>query len=684
MAARRTSASVNGELDRHVFVLYGNDTPGEDQIVSPAQSFVGRVVQMPLEYLGYETDYWNCLHRPLPARLPAGTAAVVLDGFLRLPPDLEKPLADWVIHQRKLGARVLVFGQVPFDDDKIRASFLSSLGVKGSGRSANQPKEVRFTKVSDAMNFEAPLRTKTSDVYDIQMPETGTAFLSVSAKSENKPIAFDPIFAADWGGFALEPYLLFEREDQVNLWLLDPFRFLAAALNPPDWPVPDSTTRDGLRLFYSHIDGDGFSDKSEVVAGRRSPEVIRDEILAKYPVPVTVSVIESEIDGQLRGQEPGDKAELQEIAKSIFSLPNVQVASHTYTHPFYWTDNSPDAGSYHSRNLNLANPTAYQRIDYRREIKGSIDYISQNLTTKPVEVLLWSGDCDPPPKAIAITTESHVLNMNGGDTLIAASKPSITCVAPRTVAWDGQLQVYAANQNEDVYTNDWRGPLFGTFAHVIDTFERTETPRRLKPVDIYYHFYSGDKFESIEALRKVYDWALAQPLHSVTAATYIRIAVDARATRIIREGPNQWRIFNNGDCRTFRLPFRGLYPDLEASSGVVGYNLVGDTMYVNTAGRPETRIALSAKPPSFWHLTSSTSEINIQQFNRNQIAFHISDFRPGKVAIDGAQPSCTATLAGPHGKTMVTADKHGRFTLNLLENGDFRLEATDANRTAQR
>ena len=196
---------------------------------------------------------------------------------------------------------------------------------------------------------------------------------------------------------ALSPYILFQRQDYLDLWIVDPFAFLAAALQPPDWPMPDPATRDGLRLFYSHIDGDGFSDMSTVRQGRYSAEIVRDEILAKYPLPVTASVIESEVAGMLKEQTPEETAPLEGVARSIFALPNVQVASHTFTHPFYWMKEAPEpeelaADNIAGWNLPLADPSHYQKIDFRREIVGSVNYIRSRLTNKPVDLLLWSGD----------------------------------------------------------------------------------------------------------------------------------------------------------------------------------------------------------------------------------------------------------------------------------------------------
>ncbi len=97
------------------------------------------------------------------------------------------------------------------------------------------------------------------------------------------------------------------------------------------------------------------------------------------------------------------------------------------------------------------------------------------------------------------TDAAGVLNMNGGDTLITRADPSLTRVAPLGIPRGRHYQVYAPNQNENVYTELWRGPYYG-YERVIETFELTELPRRLKPVNIYYHAYSATKTASLAAL----------------------------------------------------------------------------------------------------------------------------------------------------------------------------------------
>lgn len=45
---------------------------------------------------------------------------------------------------------------------------------------------------------------------------------------------------------------------------------------------------------------------------------------------------------------------------------------------------------------------------------------------------------------------------------------------------------------------------FYGFERVIETFEFTETPRRLKPINIYFHTYLTTKLAGMRSLDKVF------------------------------------------------------------------------------------------------------------------------------------------------------------------------------------
>ena len=173
---------------------------------------------------------------------------------------------------------------------------------------------------------------------------------------------------------------------------------------------------------------------------------------------------------------------------------------------------------------------------------------------KKLEVFLWSGNCRPSGEALRMVNALGLEALNGGNTMINRRAEGSAGISSTDTFMDGELQVYSPVQNEFVYSNGFTGPLFGGYRLVIDTFQRTGSPRLLKPVNAYYHFYSVQSGESQAALKDVYDWCLAQPLHSVTARNFVRIAKDYRATGIARAGPKRWIARNAGRCHTFRVP----------------------------------------------------------------------------------------------------------------------------------
>ncbi|EKE17313.1 MAG: hypothetical protein ACD_10C00505G0001, partial [uncultured bacterium] len=160
-------------------------------------------------------------------------------------------------------------------------------------------------------------------------------------------------------------------------------------------------------------------------------------------MPTTVSVIESEISPD--GLYPKLSARLEGIAKQMFALPHVEIASHTYTHPFIWEPEIANEKGTGAKEESYHLEVPGYKFDLTREIVGSSDYIQRRLAppNKPVKILLWSGDTAPGADALAITEKSGLLNMNGGDTSITRSNPSLTAVGALGIEKNGVLQVYA-------------------------------------------------------------------------------------------------------------------------------------------------------------------------------------------------------------------------------------------------
>ncbi|MCF3651875.1 endo alpha-1,4 polygalactosaminidase [Synoicihabitans lomoniglobus] len=674
------------DVGRRVFSFYGNlSADPTDRVQWPAESFTGLRLQAALEWLGYEVDYGKVeAGRALP-QLGVETVAIILPRAWEYPESEESRVLDWLVAQRESGRRILIFGAVPFQDEAVRRRFFEVFGIGGSGRMIWPVRNLREVVSDPAImaGAEYQSRGRPIQIPDLQAPRDSHVMRSVVASTPTgEEVRLDALFATGWGGVALDPYLTFQRPDFQELWQFDLFAYLEAVLGRLPGPVPDATTREGRRMLMSHIDGDGFINRSEVEVGHSSAQVVRDHILTQYPIPITVSVVEAEVTGAVKGSSPEAARQFERTARSIFALPNVQVASHSYSHPFMWIANDRNAGLYDRPNLELNVP--YPNMDLEREIAGSVDYINRTLAPpdKPVEVFLWSGNCRPPPTALRQVRELGLLAMNGGDTVISRRTPTLNGVAPRTMPWHDELQVFAPAQNENVYTNNWRGPFFGTFIHVIDTFERTESPRRLKPVDIYYHFYSGDYFASLRALETVHDWAMAQPLHAMKVSDYIRIAQDARAVRVYSNAEDSWALVGDGALRSYRVPAAWAPRiDLTASSGITGWSVQGAEAFVHTTGRRVTQLVLAPaedEPSTRARLESSTGGIEFTDRRARRLHFAVRDLRPVTVVLAGWPSDIELEVEVDDTRSRMRSGVDGRVTLSLPAVAEVRVEAAPA------
>ena len=393
-------------------------------------------------------------------------------------------------------------------------------------------------------------------------------------------------------------------------------------------PVPDVTTENGTRLLLTHIDADGFESMAEWPGGRISATELRERILEKYRMPVTVSIITGITSS--KGLYPKSFAKLEEEARTIFKLPWVEAASHSFSHPFFWRKLSNDNSAV---GYNLKIPG--YKFSLKEEIAGSVEEVNRLLPPgKKVKLFLWTGDCTPGADAIEETYRIGVGNLNSGNTLITESNSSLTYVSPLGVSKNGWFQTYAPIQNENVYTNNWTGPFYG-FQRVIETFRMTDKPRRLKPVNIYYHFYSASKVSSINALRKVYDWAEGQRLFSIFASEYVDKVLDFNRTVIARDGSG-WLVRNNGDLRELRVPKSLGYPDLAASSKVAGFSDHGDSRYLHLLPGGEARVQLAQSYPAQPYLASAGAFLESFERVNNGLKLGLHGYTPFTVRIGNA------------------------------------------------
>ncbi len=665
------------ERSRRVLVLFGWDAKEAERPATwPIDTMTSELFQMPLEWLGYEVDYLEISKADPPRDAATRYAAVLFDSDLDIPAAKESDVANWLVRMKDRGLPVLFTGTFPFSTESAAKLVASAFGIKGSLLMEPRLASLSLGTVNEQMmNREAKAVAQNAMFHDLSAPPGAQVHLSLNGRtSDGRAVRYDPVFIAPWGGAWLEPYVVFRGSPDANLFYADPYQMLAAVLaKNGTMPAPDTTTRDGRRLFYSHIDGDGFVSQANLRGHPLCGELIRDRILKVFPFPVTVSVIEAEIRALAKNADAADEATSSKIARSIFELPNVHAASHSFSHPYQWDADDPNPGIYDEPNLPLKPEAGYATIDAEREIRGSIDYMRKNLLPpgKQIELMLWSGNCRPGTRALEVCRELGIENMNGGNTVISRLYPGIAGIAPRVMPWGDELQINAANQNEFMYTNGFNGPFFGGFADVIDTFERTETGRRVKPVNVYYHFYSATSMSSLRALEKIHHWCSEQKLHSVTALQFAKMARDAWSTRLYSNGKDRWLIANNGDVRTFRVPISLGRPDMARCKGVTGYIAHQDSYYVHTSGQPLTELTLTTTPESLdarhahLRLASSSAEIDFARHDSHLAEFTVRDLRPVETEFAGLAPRADCDVTIDSKLTRMSADERGKLRLDL-------------------
>jgi len=493
-------------------------------------------------------------------------------------------------------------------------------------------------------------------------------YLSIKRK-DKKDSTSSIIVTSPTGGFAWSSFLIWEdHRTKRRSWYVNPFLFFEEALGLKGIPSPDPTTLNGLRVAFSHIDADGFGGPSRVDKRSLCAEILRDEILKKYDFPVTVSVMTGEIDPDALGND-----RVVGLAKEIFRLPNVEPASHSYSHPFYWDPEYEHKDWYdHQYGIKIPGYTH----DSKTEIDHSVKYITDELAPpgKPCRVMLWTGNCEPTESDIARCDALGVLNMNGGDTVFDGYNDSYTSVAPLYRQVGSRIQVFTGQANENILTNLWKGPYYG-YRTIITTMERTGYPRRLKPIDIYYHFYSGEYHASLKALQDVYEWVLKQRVAPIFTSDYIGMVLGFINTRMQMVRPGKYVVEDYGHCLTIRFDSERGLPNLGQCENVLGYAREPQGLYVSLVpGKKRAVITLSDPRPAskLPYVQMASGWVNGFSRQRSQLKLGYMGYGVGMLKIAGLEAKKSFGVSGSavgNKPRLVTSDEKGSILIEKIRAG---------------
>ncbi|MBL0319861.1 MAG: hypothetical protein IPP74_11320 [Alphaproteobacteria bacterium] len=532
----------------------------------------------------------------------------------------------------------------------------SKLGIQDNDEWVNVIRNVVFIKKDlEMVDFERQL---TKFLFPYQrisvVGKDTTSYLTVQ-QGDDTNTRSHLVVTNPHGGFVAENYAFYLHEEydgagrkpieiggdtsmtnkEIRMWNINPFAFFSKAFQTDDLPKPDASTLAGRRIYYSHIDGDGWNNVTYVEKYRHqdvlSSQVIMDNAIKAYPdLPITVAPIAAEMDLSWAGIPDGIR-----VAKQLFALPHVEVGSHTFTHPYEWQffehynrelekgyspmgkRYNPNASPLYVKIANLISktqarvqgykgrwregslyemPRAYleKSFDLNREVAGSIQAIQKVAPkNKPVNILMWSGNTMPYEEAIKKVREAGIANINGGDSRYDREYPSYGWVSPLGLRRGNELQVYSSSSNENTYTDLWTGRYHG-FKYLLSTIKNTDFPMRVKPFNIYYHMYTGEKEASLDALKQNLDYAMQQDITPVEASEYSRIVQGFYRVQLEELPGNAWIVRNRGELQTIRFDKASKKAiDFERSRGVIGERQFQGSLYVYLdANEPDPVITL--------------------------------------------------------------------------------------------
>ncbi|UTV30076.1 endo alpha-1,4 polygalactosaminidase [Photobacterium atrarenae] len=615
------------------------------------RSLCHRMIAMPLEYNGYVPDCRdiNTVNfERLDSNRYAGIVVWLEESTYNKHPRFQQWLAQQ-LHQQPL----LFLKSLP-----TLASLRAKLGLRESGEF--NPR-VQITQGQDWLTSHYPLRFSQFETYP-KWVSTQPAVQPLIEATDGTTTPAGLLFKAPWGGAALLPLPVTVLANQKEAWYIDPFRLIDETLNLPPIPAADVTTETGRRILTSHVDGDGFPSIAWFPGKPYTAEVLMEHVFKPYAIPQTVSVIEGEISKD--GLYPKISAELEAIARQIFALPNVEIASHTFSHPFFW-DNSV---SVEEKQYGDHLPIPGYNVDYRKEIIGSLDYINQKLAPKgkKAKLILWSGRADPDEKTLAIAEQANVLNVNGGNTYVVQGNQSLTQVSP-TIAWyPSAVHVYAPVLNENLYTNLWTENFDG-YRRAIETFQLLGSPRRLKSISIYYHMYSGAYPASLKGLTEVYDWAIEQKATPLYLSEYAKRAQALYETGLAQTLNGRWLITSSG-VRSIRLPHALGTPVMQQSS-IAGWEHGEDGKYL-ILSQPRSTLTLSTTGDTAIRLKNANGQLIQWQRKGDVIHWTLKTHIPLKLELANAsacQRNTEAALQETQADNLIryTSQQAGQFSGEL-------------------
>ncbi|MHC4940374.1 MAG: polysaccharide deacetylase family protein [Planctomycetota bacterium] len=655
------------EVQRYVFAI----VPGKEPDIH-LENQVHTLLECPLNYLGMLVRHHYIESGPPPAGA-LDDAAAVLTFF-----ESDTPEPDWLwefleqtVARRKL--KVIHFGDFgPLARSPKRlGKWLARFGLEWQEVFIRGPYGVGVELLDPKLcAYEADPRMRVIHAGPKSVASDNRTWVTTRELDVENGSVCHPVVTGPWGALALDPWTLRKGgEAPDRRWHLDPFAFLKEALDLDRIPAPHPAVLNGRRIWFLQVDGDGFESLSTIRQGAYAARVLKEEVLEKYQLPFTVSVVIRSLTTDYRVKEATKKMLL---AREILALENVEPASHGVLHPIEWQpERVRDAGG--------VPPMWYRSMenyDYSAvaEVRDSIRFINERLTRSPRHcvLMLWTGQANPREEAIQAATDAGCLNLNGGIFRWDRWHDSVGYVSPWSRRAGKALQVYAGAPNENNF-DGFFDTMPGSYRHVDETIRRTGSPRILKPANLYIHFYSAEKAARLQPTHELIQrWTVDEPTTPVFASTYVRAVVSAVETARIVRRPTGWSLRGFGECRSVRIDGESRVVDFTRSKGVLGARRVGARLWIHLAAS-DAEVVLTRDPPRRPHVEEANCILEEAALGGRGVSVTAVAHNPRVVVFRGFPPDRAVQVQLDDVVRPAHSDREGRVAVRLPEPGKTRI-----------
>ncbi len=623
-------ALIADAIPRHVIAFWDSvvDLTVDDCLVH-------RTVEMPLNHLGLDVVYYD-IQKPLPDLSPQdGIRGIILcfQGSTKMPDP--KAFIEWAIDGVDKGKKIVIMRNPGFLADSkgnytsgdLQNRLFEKIGFTNTQEWIEYPFDYQIISAGkELFPFEKQYPNPLPGFYITRAYEAAAkAYLKVSLPDKPESQA-DPVIIGPHGAYVSEFFantydnLLYTSSPRSLGWYFDPFRFFEIVFDLAHLPIPDATTLAGRRIYTSTCHGDNWNTETAIEEYRGKniycAEVILEKIIKTNPdLPIAVGIVAADVDPTWVA-----KNKSQKIARDYLALPQVEAASHTYSHPFYWDffrTGGPEKeidylhlypyGTWQNSYLSWArakyyqvfNPTEFAKrklkwgyviprayankpFELANEISGAIDYINQFAPpNNKINLLIWPGDSRPWDVPVILCDKLGIKTYGGGFVRFDPDFPSYLFVYPLGRKPGGLIQLYASSNAENNYTHGWKDHFYG-FQYLPATLKNTESPKRIKPINLYYHSFSGEFQSSVDAVLSNLAFIRTQSIIPIRTTRFCEIGEGFYSTAIEPLGVDKWKIRNRKGLQTIRFDnAQNLTLNFSDCLGVIGCLAYQGSLYIH-------------------------------------------------------------------------------------------------------